>query len=207
MSEQAILPLNVTSEHDLSSLDKARVSHQRYIIKQQNEDLENAISYYIDAIRADASVAEPYYRLASLMFEKGQLSIESAIEQCKTAITLEPNNVNAHIYAGYFISLTEDYSAAQKEFDYAIKCSAINSARPRLFLSKILKKEMTITGATFPKMLKYLYYLFTGTVLLACDTSAIKMMIESFADNLSVFSYRTIGATLEKANIAKTLEK
>ena len=121
MSEQAILPLEKSSERVVSALDKARAAHQKYIIKQQNEDLENAIGYYIEAIKSDSRVAEPYYRLASLMYEKGQISLESAIEQCKTAITLEPTNVNAHIYAGYFLSMSEDYKAAQKEFDIAMK--------------------------------------------------------------------------------------
>lgn len=201
MSEQAILPLEKSSERVVSALDKARAAHQKYIIKQQNEDLENAIGYYIEAIKSDSRVAEPYYRLASLMYEKGQISLESAIEQCKTAITLEPTNVNAHIYAGYFLSMSEDYKAAQKEFDIAIRNSNINSARPRLFLSNLIKREMLVEGKTLPRMAKYLYYFLSGSLLLMCDTGAIKMMFETLSDNISVFSYRTIGAAFEKAKM------
>lgn len=208
MSKQAILPLEKTrSEDAVSALDKARIAHQKYIIKQQGEDLENAISYYIDAIRNDGSVAEPYYRLASLMYEKGQISLDTAIEQCRTAITLEPTNVNAHIYAGYFLSMSEDYKSAQKEFDLAIKSDSLNSARPRIFLSRLIKREMMLEGKSISRMVKYLYYFLSGSVLLMCDKAAIRMMLESFTDNLSVLSYRTIGATFEKAKMFSSAYK
>ena len=201
MSEQVILPLTSVSDETVSALDKARAAHQKYIIKQQNEDLENAIGYYIEAIKSNSGVAEPYYRLASLMYEKGQISLDTAIEQCKTAITLEPSNINAHIYTGYFLAMSEDYKSAQKEFDIAIKSNSINSARPRLFLSKLIMREMRLEGKSLGRMAKYFYYLLSGSLLLMCDKAAIRMMIESFADNLSVFSYRTIGATFEKAKM------
>ena len=201
MSEQAILPLSNKAETHASALDLARISHQKYIVKQQNEDLENAIGYYIEAIRNDSSLAEPYYRLASLMYEKGQISVESAIEQCKTAVSLEPDNINAHIYAGYFLAMTEDYKSAQKEFAYAIKSDALNSARPRLFLSKLLKREMALEGVTIGRIAKYLYYLLSGGALLMCDSAVIKMAIETLSDNIYVFSYRTFGETCEKAKL------
>ncbi|MCD8378542.1 MAG: tetratricopeptide repeat protein [Candidatus Gastranaerophilales bacterium] len=201
MSEQAILPLRTSSAPAESMLDKARAAHQKYIIKQQNDDLENAIGYYIEAIRNDSELAEPYYRLASLMYEKGQISIESAIEQCKTAISLEPANANAHIYAGYFLSMSEDYRAAQQEFNLAIKAGCVNSARPRLFLSRLIKREMMLEGKSFLRVVKYLYYLLSGSVLLMCDSAAIKMMLDTVVDNISVFSYRTLGETFEKAKM------
>lgn len=201
MSEQAILPRNVVADERMSALDLARISHQRYIVKQQNEDLENAIGYYVEAIRNDSTVAEPYYRLASLMYEKGQISLESAIEQCKTAVTLEPENINAHIYAGYFLSMSEDYKSAQAEFDYAIKSGVLTSARPRLFLSKLIQREMNVEGVTLGRVAKYIYYLLSGGMLLMCDKAAVRMMIESISDSISVFSYKAFGETCEKAKM------
>ena len=206
MSEQAILPQNSVSEQ-LSPLDMARIAHQKYIVKQQSTDLENAIGYYIEAIRSNSQVAEPYYRLASLMYEKGQISLDSAIEQCKTAVTLEPDNVNAHIYTGYFLSMSEDYKSAQEEFSYAIKAGHINSARPRLFLSRLIKREIDLEGASFSRLVKYIYYLLSGSMLLVCDKAAIRMMIETISDNLSVFSYKTFGETCEKAKMYSTAYK
>ena len=83
-------------------LNEAREAHEKYLIKQQEADLEKAIEYYIDAIKLDPGLSESYYRLASLLLIKGQITVEGALEQCRTAISLEPGNVNAHIYSGYF---------------------------------------------------------------------------------------------------------
>ena len=201
MSEQVMLPQTNISNGHASALDLARMSHQKYLVKQQNEDLENAIGYYIEAIRNNSFLAEPYYRLASLMYEKGQISLDTAIEQCRTAVTLEPDNVNAHIYSGYFLAMSEDYRSAQKEFDYAIKTGFLNSARPRLFLSKLIKREINVEGATIGRIARYLYYLVSGGMLLMCDKSVIRFMIESLSDNVSVFSYKTFGETCEKAKM------
>ena len=71
-------------------LEEARAAHENYLIKQQDADLEKAIEYYIDAIKVNPSISESYYRLASLLLMKGQISIEGALEQCQTALTLEP---------------------------------------------------------------------------------------------------------------------
>ena len=78
-------------------LEEARAAHENYLIKQQDADLEKAIEYYIDAIKVNPSISESYYRLASLLLMKGQISIEGALEQCQTALTLEPNLSLIHI--------------------------------------------------------------------------------------------------------------
>ena len=207
MSKQATLPQKEHSSAHLGPLDMARLAHQKYIVKQQAEDLEKAMSYYVEAIRNDSTLAEPYYRLASLMYEKGQITLDGAIEQCRTAIDLEPDNINAHIYAGYFLSMSEDYKSAQKEFNLAIKSGLFNTARPRLFLSKLIKREIGVEGATIQRLVKYLYYLLSGSLLLVCDTGAINMILETVSDNISVFSYRTMGETFEKAKMYATAHK
>ncbi len=202
MSEQLILPQMTTGDEFSKTIEKARTAHQNYIIRQQSKDLENAIEYYIEAIRMDGKISEPYYRLASLMYEKGQISLETALEQCKTAITLEPDNTNAHIYMGYFLSLADNFKDAQEEFGLAIKTSSsFSSARPRLFLSNIIKQEMLVEGKSIKGMLKYIYYLLSGSMLLVCDKGAIRMILETLIDNISVFSYKTLGSTFEKAKM------
>ena len=121
----------ITLENDAAALlEEARAAHEKYLIKQQDADLEKAIEYYIDAIKLNPSISESYYRLASLLLIKGQISIEGALEQCQTAISLEPANVNAHIYSGYFQCLNENYEEAEKEFRLAVAGAGKNSARP-----------------------------------------------------------------------------
>jgi len=59
MSEQITLPLKrkqQRSKRHTSPLDMARMSHQRYIVKRQAEDLENAIEYYVEAIKSSPKI-------------------------------------------------------------------------------------------------------------------------------------------------------
>ena len=103
MTEHTLTPvLSQISVGADKKLEEARLAHEKYLIKQQEVDLEKAIECYVDAIKIDPTLPESYYRLASLLLIKGQISVEGALEQCKTAVSLAPNNANAHIYTGYF---------------------------------------------------------------------------------------------------------
>jgi len=202
MAEQILIqPSNDREIEALSALENARIAHEKYLIKHQGCYLETAISYYIDAVKLNPSLAEAYYRLASLMLEKGQITLAGAVEQCKTAITIDPTNVNAHIYAGYFLGLAEDYEGAERELVQAIEKSSFNSARPRLFLSKILLHRMKKDKIAIKDIAKFLYYSISGGALVMCDYSFIKMFCKFLADDFSVFSYSVLGQTLGKAKL------
>ena len=54
---------------------------------------------------------------------KGQITVDGALEQCKTALSLDPDNINAHIYTGYFQCLNGDMNEAEREFLLAISNS------------------------------------------------------------------------------------
>ena len=182
-------------------LEEARVAHENYLIRQQSTDLEHAIECYIDAIKADPSKPESYYRLASLLLIKGQISVDGALEQCKTAVSLEPNNTNAHIYTGYFQCLNGNYDEAEKEFSLAISNSGKNSARPRLFMSKVLLSKIKSHNSSAKDVMKFLYYLLSGSMMIMWDCPSIKMFCKFLANDFSVFSYKTLGETFEKMKL------
>ena len=196
-------------------LEEARIAHEKYLIKQQNADLEKAIECYVDAIKADPARPEAYYRLASLLLLKGQISIDGALEQCKTALSLEPNNPNAHIYTGYFQCLNGNLDEAEKEFSTAVKRSGINSARARLFLSKVLFNKIKTDDKSIKDVVKFLYYFLSGSVMIMWDCPSIKMFYKFLANDFSFFSYKALGDTFEKMKLfpsaleayAKGLEK
>ena len=197
MSEQITSPVINKDEQAEKALSNARTAHQKYLINQQVEDIDRAILHYVDAIKYNSNLAEAYYRVASLMWEKGQISLEGAIEQCKTAITLEPENINARIYMGYFYSLNGEYDCAEQEFRRAIKNNS-NSSRPRIFLSQLLKEKMKYEGPSIIGTAKYLYYFLTGSILFMSDYPALKMMCQTITNNFSIFSYKALGDTFEK---------
>ena len=198
MSEQVMLYPVDKESNALESLEKARAYHEKYLIKQQDKDLENAISLYIDTIKLDPAVPEAYYRLASLLFEKGQITVHGAIEQCRTALTLSPNNANAHIYTGYFLGVSGDYASAAEEFRKAIKNSGINSARPRLFLAKMIMEQIKNKEKNVGAMAQFLYYFLSGSMMIMWDSATLKMLYKYLADDFSVKSFKTLGSTCEK---------
>lgn len=182
-------------------LKEAREAHERFLIKQQDSDLEKAIECYVDAIKVNPSLSESYYRLASLLLIKGQISVEGALEQCKTAISLEPNNVNAHIYSGYFQCLNGNFEEAEKEFHLAVENSGINSARPRLFLSKVLFSRLKNNKSSVKDVMKFLYYFLSGSMMIMWDCPSLKMFCKFLANDFSVFSYKALGETFEKMKL------
>ena len=201
MAEQTLTPIYVPMGNADGILEKARIAHERYLIKQQDSDIEEAIEYYVAAIKSSPESSEAYYRLASLLLIKGQISVSGALEQCRTALSLEPGNPNAHIYTGYFQCLNGNMDEAEKEFLTAISNSGINSARPRLFLSKVLFNKIRKRTSSVKDVMKFLYYFLSGSVMVMWDCPSLKMFYKFLANDFSVFSYLTLGGTFEKMRL------
>ena len=202
MTEKTLTPVLTLSNTSADEvLEQARVAHEKYLIKQQDSDLEKAIECYVDAIKSNPTLSESYYRLASLLLIKGQITVEGALEQCKTAVSLEPNNPNAHIYTGYFQCLNGNYKEAEKEFSEAISSSGVNSARPRLFLSKVLLNRIQSRTSSVTDVVKFLYYFLSGSMMIMWDCPSIKMFYKFLANDFSVFSYKALGETFEKMKL------
>ena len=207
MSEQLLLqPVAANTDKAKESLEKARIAHEKYLIRQQNQDLQEAIEYYIDAVKYDPTMPEAYYRLAALMWEQGQISIDTAIEQCKTAISLAPKNINAHLYTGFFMKMAQDFNSAETEFKSAIKMGKLNSARPRLILSQSILQKINSKNGNAGDYLSFLYYFLSGSLMLAWDKPSMKMFYKNMSDDFSVFTYNTVGKFLEKFKLYPTAE-
>lgn len=179
-------------------LEEARQFHERYLIKGSRNDLDSAVDSYIDAIKFNPNIAEAYYRLASLLWDKGEINLSSAIEQCKSAIHLSPSNSNARIYAGYFLEMAKQYDEAEKEFKEAIKLSPLKSARSRLSLASMYIDKMHDTNINAKDISNSLYYMLSGSLSIALDYPSIKMLYKNISKNLSVMFYDVLGNLLEK---------
>lgn len=208
MSEQILLqPIKAANtDKAKESLEKARAAHEKYLVCQQNTDLQEAIEHYIDAVKYDPTAPEAYYRLATLMWEQGQISLDTAIEQCKTAVSLAPQNVNAHLYTGFFMKLAQDFKSAESEFKSAIKMGKLKSARPRLILSQSILQKINSQNGNALDYVNFLYYFLSGSIMLAWDKPSMKMFYKNMSDDFSVFTYNTVGKFLEKFKMYPTAE-
>lgn len=211
MSEQILVsPLTAENSEKVKkaqeALEKARIAHEKYLIRQDNGDLEEAITNYIDAVKFDPSIPESYYRLATLMWEQGQISINTAIDQCKTAVSLAPKNMNAHLYTAFFMKMAENYPEAMEEFKSAIKMGKLKSARPRLVLSQTILQKINSQNGSVSEYMQFLYYFLSGSLMLAWDRPSLKMFYKNISDDFSVFTFNTVGKFLEKFKLYPVAE-
>ena len=188
----------------LENLENARKAHQRYLMKQQEEDFKEAIENYVSATKHNPQLPEAYYRLAYLMWEKGEIDTNAAIEQCNLALEQSPKNVNACIYKGFFNKIADNYKDAEQEFKKAIKLSGLKSARPRMMLALSILKRINTKKASFKDIVNFLYYFISGSVMLSYDMPSLKILTHSMKDDLSVIAFKKAGDVLEKLKLTKS---
>lgn len=193
-----------TMTNSQKTLEKAVEAHQRYLLKSTNEDLTTAINCYIETIKENPEQSSAYYRLATLLHKNGQIGVENAIEQCTRAVSLNPNDANAHMYLGYFLSLNQQFDEASAEFKTAIKLRPVTS-RTRLVLALTCLEK--IKNSTTKKSIKdytgAFYYGLTGTLMSLFDKASIKMLCQNVADDINFAKYKAIGEFFEKINSEK----
>lgn len=202
MSEQ-VFASTEEKELALSALENARIAHQRYLIKQQEEDWNAAIEGYVSAAKYNPELPEAYYRLAFLMWEKGEIDVDEAIEQCKMALKYSPKSANACIYKGFFDKVALNYADAEIEFKKAIDLTGMKSARPRLMLSLSILRRMGNKRASFKDVLSFVYYFISGTVMLSYDIPSLKVLTQSMKDDFTIAAYEKAGSLLEKFKFTK----
>lgn len=185
---------------DLNLLELARKSHEKYLLRNNNNDLNDAVGYYIQAIKQNPDLPETYYRLATLLYENGQISLDSAIEQCKMAVNIAPKNPNTHMYTGYFLKLANNFDEAELEFKNAININPLMAARPRIILASLLYEKFNSQKPSFSEFLKMVYYACSGCITILWDFASLKMLYKNFVDDAAVSVYKTYGSLLEKIN-------
>lgn len=179
-------------------MEEARKHHEQYLMKGSRVELDNAVESYIDAIKFNPNIAEAYYRLATLLWDKGEINLSSAIEQCKSAINISPNNSNARIYAGFFLEKAKKYDEAEKEFKTAIKLNPVKSARSRLSLASMYIDKMNNTNINAKDFSNSLYYMLSGAISIPFDYSSMKVLYKNLWKNASLLFFDAIGNFLEK---------
>ena len=180
------------------NLEKAQNAHKRYMINAYPSDLEEAIEYYITAVKLNPKVAKSNYRLACLLYEDGQISLETAASQCLVAVNMEPNNINAKLYYGHFLQLMGSYEKAKEQFKNAIKLSPFLSSRPRLILSLNYLKELNEKKFSFIKFSKFLYYFISGSIMLISDKASLNMIQAHLQKDFTIFLINFWGDFFEK---------
>lgn len=189
----------ITMTNSQETMEKAVKAHQRYLIKESGEDLTTAINCYIETIKVNPKESSAYYRLATLLHENGQIGVDSAIEQCKRAVKMAPNDSNAHMYLGYFLSLNSNFDEAKEEFKTAIRLKPTTSrTRLVLALTCLDKIKKATSKSSIKDYTNALYYGITGTLMSVFDKASIKMVMSNILDDLNFAKYKVAGGFYEK---------
>ena len=174
----------------------AKKSYENFVLQSSTRNLDDAINNYMRLMDLDPTIPETYYRLASLLWQKGEIDIDSAIEQCENSLELDPTSVNAKIHLGFFLEMSGDFEGACKQLEESIYLNRFFSSRPRLALAVVLIKKMRATNPTFQDFVKAMYNLVTGLGMSLWDYSTLRILYRSFIDNFSVFIYNLVGNLL-----------
>jgi len=188
-------------------LDLAQKSHENYLIRSNQNDLDNALVYYLEAIKINPSIPHVYYKLASLLWEKGDIDISSAIQKCRKAIELDSKSSNARLYLGYFLKAAGNYKEAEKTFKASIKLSRLSSSKPRIALGLTIIQRLRQSDFNLPDFIKGIYYFASGVMMASYDYDVIRMFYKSSMLDFSAFCHKT-KATFHKktGNYTKTIE-
>ena len=116
MSEQILMPIGNNSEKALNSLEKAREAHERYLIKQQNSDLQEAIDnnnkeyalVFINKDTEEGYISEINSWKESTPYDLGEENGKSYTDSWfKGEIDL--TNIPNGDYEIYMLAATDDY--------------------------------------------------------------------------------------------------
>jgi len=201
--------INNIEDNKTDLLSKATFAHQQYLIKSNNEDLIKAINYYIQVIKKDPNVSSAYYRLASLMHESGQIGIDGALEQCRRAVEIDPDNPNARMYLGYFLSQNGEYDAAKEQFKRAIKLRPFSSYRAKMVMALDILEKISQNKGNPQKennlisFSKAMFYILSSSLFFLFDKAGMKMFCKNIINDLNFARYNAVGTLLEKTNFDK----
>jgi len=192
--------IHVFSGADINQiLDLAQKSHDNYLIRSNRNDLDKALVYYLEAIKLNPSIPHVYYKLASLLWEKGDIDLNSAIQKCKTAIELDPKSANARLYLGYVLKAAGKYEEAEKAFKYSIRLSGLKSSKPRIALGLTIIQRLQQTNFDLPQFIKGIHYFSTGILMASYDYDVIRMLYKAWTRDTSVFWHKFMAEVFIKA--------
>lgn len=184
----------LVSEPDVYKILKlAQQSHENYLVRSTENDLDTAVLYYLEVIKIDPSISEVYYKLASLLWEKGQIDISSAIEQCEKAVELDPNSSMARLYLGYFLKTAGKYNDAEKQFKLAVKLKPLRSGKARIALASTIVQRINSSNKNFVELANSLYYLISGVGILSLDFDTYRVFYRSLVEDINTLNYKVSG--------------
>ena len=74
--------------------------YNSFLSRSKRHDLDIAINCYRRALETNPDLSEGYVKLASALYDKGELAIPHAMDYCKKALAMNPANTEAREQRG-----------------------------------------------------------------------------------------------------------
>ena len=139
-SNQAIGPLvPIKLDHDgVYYLKTANQFEQRYQLRGKVSDRLIAIAHYRRSLELNPKLAEAYHRLGTILWEQGDITLDTALEYCHTALVLAPNDPQAVWVYGLFCYRKGDWDHAVAALKEAIHLKPLATPRARMIYAAAL---------------------------------------------------------------------
>jgi tetratricopeptide (TPR) repeat protein len=166
--------------------------------------LEKAIDHYKKALEIDPKLPEGYVKLASALWEKGDIPLDVAQEFCEKALKLNPAYGEANLFLGYFLRRSGKVDEALKQFQMAVQKTSFLSSKPRIALGVGLIHKAAMAEPTEKGVIERLQltcqgltHFGLGCLLLPTDQNSFQLFQSALVKDAQVYSVMWTGRTLE----------
>lgn len=194
----------ISAEHFLTLGNK---HYNNYLARAQKRDLDLAITHYQEAFDLNPSMPEVHVKLASALWDKGAIALDTAIEYCDTALHLAATYSDAYLFKGYFLRRAGQLEEANIQFRLAIQhIGKHGAAKPRMALGRVLIQQANLSyelsGVKRACMaVEGLRQFALGCCLLPLDRSAFQLLQSAFVTDFKVFGLVGAGKVLKSVGL------
>lgn len=194
----------VSAEHFLQQGNR---HYNNYLSREQKQDLEMAIVHYKEALDLNPGLPEAHVKLASALWDKGDLPLEAALDYCETCLRLNPLYYEAHLFKGYFLRHAKQWAEATEQFKLAIqKAGTENTAKARMALGRVLldRARLPKEGSLLSRLgmaVQGFGNLALGCCLLPGDPKILPVFHNALISDIKVFSLLGAGRILKTLHL------
>lgn len=176
-----------------------------FLTRALQRDLDLAIDHYRQAMDINPSLPEAYVRLAAALLDKGEFTLDNAIQYGRIALQLDPHYAEGHLFLGYFLRRGGHLEEALAQFEHAIAKTAAHRQAPakaHMALGRTLLQKASVSYelssvARIRLTLKGLQHVGWGCCLLPADSQAFQMLKGALLSDAQIYTLTQLGRTLK----------
>ena len=202
----------LVSVQQVSASDYHKLGNRHYnsfLTRAIGKELDRAIGCYKRALETDPNHAESYVKLASALYDKGEIPVDTAITYCQQALALNPDIREANLFLGYFLKREGKLDEALVQFKLAMGHSPISSPKARMAYGRTLiqkaaqentQNALARIGLSTPGISQFTL----GVLLLPVDTSTFEVLQNALLTDSKIYAITGVGRILKSMGMTNT---